>query len=777
MPLEKGSSQSVISANIAELVRAGHPQKQAEAIAYREAGKDEAVAAGVLYVCEGKVLLLKRSDDAADYPGTWGFPAGHVEAGESTLLAALRESREEVGFAPENVDLLDVNGSFVLFVCRDADFVPVLNDESQGFVWAAPSDLPQPLHPGVAEAVQRACNALAMEWRPPGHSASQAAAIAYKQAGKDEFKESDHPRAENGEFGSGGKSTSSVTEKLTASEKSTLSSYSGDDFAKINAKLRSGDASDPAVKRLDSAVSKGRLDGSPLYRGITKEAAKKLFLGGNIKAGDTIADKAFISTSSDPQEAMARGLGGVVIKIEPKPGSVGLNLRDISRNKSESEVLLPRNAKLRVLGVTPPKSVGAPVIVRCAYGGDSSANDAAVSKLDFCSGQDLREYDTNGWFEVKDNPLSLVGVFPYLGRSIDPEADPDKLFSVYRPAEELAAAECVESFKLLPWVDDHTMLGSEEEGLTPAERKGVQGVIGQDVYFDGADGDGVLKGNIKVFSEAMASLIANGKKELSCGYRCRYEYAPGSFKGQAYDYVQRDIRGNHLALVDNGRMGPDVAVLDHFTFTIDSKEFTPMATKTETPASNDEAIKQYVQMRPALLSMIAAMDAAAKVTDKDDDDDEDEDKKGKDESEEEEEEEGKDKAKDESEAEKKDDEEGKDEDEEKEDEKKDDAKDSKGMDAAEFAREVERNMAAKKALYDSLSKRIGAFDASEMSLAKMAKYGLRKLGVDAPRGQRVSYLQAYLQGMDKASKSTVATDAAPARRPGNFLDRHFHKEA
>lgn len=416
------------------------------------------------------------------------------------------------------------------------------------------------------------------------------------------------------------------------------------------------------------------------------------------------------------------------------------------------------------------------------HGHEDLANRAdAIRKREFEKGEDreetAREFDANGWFEVKDNPLSLVGVFPYLGRSIDPEADPDKLFSVYRPAEELAAAECVESFKLLPWVDDHTMLGSEEEGLTPAERKGVQGVIGQDVYFDGADGDGVLKGNIKVFSEAMASLIANGKKELSCGYRCRYEYAPGSFKGQAYDYVQRDIRGNHLALVDNGRMGPDVAVLDHFTFTIDSKEFTPMATKTETPASNDEAIKQYVQMRPALLSMIAAMDAAAKVTDKDDDDDEDEDKKGKDESEEEEEEEGKDKAKDESEPEKKDDEEAKDEDEEKEDEKKEDAKDSKGMDAAEFAREVERNMAAKKALYDSLSKRIGAFDASEMSLAKMAKYGCRKLGVNAPRGQRVSYLQAYLQGMDSASKTKVATDAAPARRPGNFLDRHFHKEA
>lgn len=40
MPLKKGNSEADISTNIAELVKAGHPQQQAEAIAYRVAGKD-----------------------------------------------------------------------------------------------------------------------------------------------------------------------------------------------------------------------------------------------------------------------------------------------------------------------------------------------------------------------------------------------------------------------------------------------------------------------------------------------------------------------------------------------------------------------------------------------------------------------------------------------------------------------------------------------------------------------------------------------------------------
>ena len=41
MPLKKGSSQAVISYNIAEMIKAGHPRDQAVAAAMRMAGKSK----------------------------------------------------------------------------------------------------------------------------------------------------------------------------------------------------------------------------------------------------------------------------------------------------------------------------------------------------------------------------------------------------------------------------------------------------------------------------------------------------------------------------------------------------------------------------------------------------------------------------------------------------------------------------------------------------------------------------------------------------------------
>lgn len=178
-----------------------------------------------------------------------------------------------------------------------------------------------------------------------------------------------------------------------------------------------------------------------------------------------------------------------------------------------------------------------------------------------------RVEDFNGWFEVARNPISKAGVFPYLGSSLGEDVikehniDPNKVYMVLRSPEELAKPEFLFSCSLLPWVNDHEMLGDDESGLTKPEEKGIGGVTGEQVVFD--DTDDTVYSNIKLFSEAHRNEVANGKTPLSLGYRCAYKWAPGEYKGEKYDLIQVNLRGNHLASVDDGRMGPSVAVLDH----------------------------------------------------------------------------------------------------------------------------------------------------------------------------------------------------------------------
>jgi hypothetical protein len=365
-----------------------------------------------------------------------------------------------------------------------------------------------------------------------------------------------------------------------------------------------------------------------------------------------------------------------------------------------------------------------------------------------------RVEDINGWPEIKGNPLSKVGVFPYLGRSIDlPGLDPDKFYNVLRPADELSSQECIESFRLVPWIDEHTMLG--ESFGNAAESKGVEGVIGEDVYFEYP----YLRGNIKLFSDSLGEMIDDGKADLSCGYRCKYTLEDGEFDGTPYQVVQRQIRGNHVASVDNGRMGKDVAVLDaqeKLTFSIDSKEFA-MADAEKKTGEDEKSLEALYEM---VGDMSKTMDACMK--------DMAEMKKGKAKDAEEEDSEKK-KAEDEkAEADEKcADEDGKGEDsmasvigrlkslESENATLKSDLKSA--MDSAPSTESVVKTIKERDALAGRLSRVVGTFDHSDMVDANsVAKYGVKKLSIACDSGNELVALDAYLQA-NPAQQFTVHT--------------------
>ncbi|WP_375254414.1 NUDIX hydrolase [Yoonia sp.] len=107
---------------------------------------------------EGRLLLVKRKNEP--HANTWGFPGGHVEFGETALLAAARELREETGVIAEprsyltNIDAIlhDANGAvrfhYLLAAVR-CDYVsgaPLAADDVSDARWCTPQEaqsLPQ----------------------------------------------------------------------------------------------------------------------------------------------------------------------------------------------------------------------------------------------------------------------------------------------------------------------------------------------------------------------------------------------------------------------------------------------------------------------------------------------------------------------------------------------------------------------------------------------------------------------------------------------------------
>lgn len=382
-------------------------------------------------------------------------------------------------------------------------------------------------------------------------------------------------------------------------------------------------------------------------------------------------------------------------------------------------------------------------------------------QFDACAEDAAQRADLNGFISIDRNPISRSGIFQYLGRSLGAE-EPDRIYNVYRPGEELADPECIESFKLIPIVDDHTMIG---EGYgTSAERKGVHGSTGEDVFFE----DRVLYSNLRFFSDTMKSKIQGGKKHLSLGYRCVYEKASGVYDGQEFQYIQRKLRGNHLALVDQSRC--DVVVLDsgiamdYADVTISPpKQEQDMADKTETPTGEDAKIAKIIA--DALAPINARFDALDSAFE--------EMKKEKAEG-------------DEAEEKKK---EG--EDEEEEEEEKAEDKKASATDAAEIRKlrnEVKElkdggykaivtEVSARNALADKLSHHIGTFDHADKTLAEVAKYGCEKLGIACDSGHEHTALNGYLHNRPNPSAvKTTGMDGGVREAKGSEVSAYLAKK-
>jgi hypothetical protein len=122
----------------------------------------------------------------------------------------------------------------------------------------------------------------------------------------------------------------------------------------------------------------------------------------------------------------------------------------------------------------------------------------------------------------------------------------------YRPESEVASPESLASFAGKAITLEHpTVL------LDSSNTKDYQiGFSGTEVVYD----NGFVRAVMTITDEdAIKRIMRGDAKEVSAGYRVNYEASPGvTDSGENYDGIQKEISGNHIAVVHRGRAGPQV---------------------------------------------------------------------------------------------------------------------------------------------------------------------------------------------------------------------------
>lgn len=168
----------------------------------------------------------------------------------------------------------------------------------------------------------------------------------------------------------------------------------------------------------------------------------------------------------------------------------------------------------------------------------------------------VRTVNKFGHMQVEMSNISKAAVNPYYGREIPNGValglEPDRIYYLLRDPEELRKA--AHTFNNLPILSKHIPVTAEK----PSQEL-IVGTTGTDAVFD----EPYLRNSLAVWTaDAIAGIETDQQRQLSSAYSYEADMTPGSYAGVKYDGIMRNIVGNHVALVEEGRAGPDVIVGD-----------------------------------------------------------------------------------------------------------------------------------------------------------------------------------------------------------------------
>lgn len=155
-----------------------------------------------------------------------------------------------------------------------------------------------------------------------------------------------------------------------------------------------------------------------------------------------------------------------------------------------------------------------------------------------------------GYLICKAVPIARTGVQDYRGIEFGaPSAQ--QIYHVKRPEAEVFSVAALASFEGKPVVNEHP----SEDVTSDNYARYTKGVC-----RDVRRGDGALSecmvADLIIYDKQLIQAIKNGKRDISCGYNCLW--VPSGDQG----YIQKEIRGNHVAVVSQGRAGHKVSIRD-----------------------------------------------------------------------------------------------------------------------------------------------------------------------------------------------------------------------
>ena len=177
-----------------------------------------------------------------------------------------------------------------------------------------------------------------------------------------------------------------------------------------------------------------------------------------------------------------------------------------------------------------------------------------------------RTYTDEGFLLVPGR-VARTGTQEYLASELGlTDRQPNDIVIVHRPESSVFEQESLDSYNGADITIEHPSAMVDAESYKDVSAGTVRGPGKRDGDFVDAE--------LMIKSRDAINAVESGKVQLSAGYTAIYDEAP---EDSPYDFIQREIRINHVALVDRARAGAQARLFDNkpekltmFKVTLDS---------------------------------------------------------------------------------------------------------------------------------------------------------------------------------------------------------------